>query len=188
MTGVGVQSDADEAVTCPFTGQTYDPDRTGWPLQRVNVESMPSEDDGEVTNALYPAPWVNGHNAFKNDFYSFRDDSHRAFTDRLCCICGDPLNAVVAIAAMSGKRETNGGWGHPRCTQLTVRTCPHFTRQNFETVAWLYEGPGVGCTEGTMSIDDVDMDVAPLTPDALRELARRDPLGLGTSCPIGATA
>lgn len=172
-------------TTCPVTGETYDENRTGWPMQRVNVETMPDE-DGNSTNALFPVPWVNGHNAFANDFYSFRDDCNRAFTERLCCICGDPLNKVVAIAAMGGRNETNGGWGHPRCVQLTVRTCPHFTRNTFETVAWLYEGPGVGCSEGTMSIDVVDMDVSPLTPDALRELSRRDPLGMGT-CPIGAS-
>lgn len=135
---------------------------------------------------FWPAPWVNGEHALKGDFYSFRDDSGRAWTEPLCCICGGELGPVVAIAAMGGVQETAGGWGHPRCVDLSVTLCPHFTDAK-GTVAFLVQDGTIGIVEPvSMSIDEIVPSATPLDRTALRALAKADPAGLAPTnkCPM----
>jgi hypothetical protein len=140
-------------------------------------------DDDQLKEPL-PLPWINGDGPDPDgeaDFYAFRDDCSRAASERLCCICGDPLGRVVTLGAMSGDRLTSGGWGHPRCIHMAVRLCPHFAKIE-GTVAWLHQGPGFGVVEpATFEVDVVSDDALPMSRDALASLAKSDPWG--TSCP-----
>lgn len=155
-----------------------DAERTGLPRPVSTVT-----DRDPVSHALrerrFPTPWINGTHGLRGDFYSFRIDSLRALEDRLCCICGDPLRASVAIGAESGKRRTAGGWGHPRCLVLAVRTCPHFTEAPvpFEVVAYRHTGPGIGVVRPEFAIDDIVETAEPLSLGALVAWAKADPWG-----------
>lgn len=163
-----------------------DNDRTGLPRPMVT----PFGADDLVRDGLLregrklPAPWINGAAGLDGNFLDFRKDVTRAETERLCCVCGDELHELVAIAAMNGERETSGGWGHPRCVALAVRLCPHFLRDDalaWPVVAYLHRGPGVGVTDPTFSIDTIDDAPTPLTRTELTDLARTDPWGHATT-------
>jgi hypothetical protein len=153
-------------------------DVTGLPRPSV---AMALDKGGEKVVRRLPAPWINGQHALKGDFYSFRDDVRRAETERLCCICGDPLRDLVAIAAFGGGLETSGGWGHPRCVNMAVVMCPHFTNERaltWSTVAWLYDGPGVGCSSPMFEdIDEIDLPVTGMSRETLKDLAKDNPWG-----------
>jgi hypothetical protein len=159
----------------------YDPTQVGYPLQRVHRDVLVAarnRSDDLPTMEWWPIPWINGEHGAKGDFYSFRDDMRRAETERLCCVCGNGLHQTIAIAANGGLKETSGGWGHPKCVKLTISICPHFTRQNLTTVAYAYQGAGVGLEgEAEFSIDHIHPDATPLTAEQLTELAAADPWG-----------
>lgn len=137
---------------------------TGLPRPKA-VPGWVEDERGERTTQKKPAlplPWINGDGPDAEgmaDFYAFRDDCRRADTERLCCICGDPLNHYVAIGAQSGERQTSGGWGHPRCIALAVRLCPHFDKfRDGPVVAWLHEGEGIGVDRVMFSVDSPPLD------------------------------
>lgn len=158
-------------------------DRTGLPRPNASP-GWETDADGERTDVrrrALPLPWINGAPDADGsaDFYAFRDDCRRAEVDRLCCICGDALGPLVVIAAMSGAAQTSGGWGHPRCIQLSVQLCPHFRHHDDEPiVAWLHRGPGVGVVEpATFEVDDIVGSADPVGRDELAHLAKADPWG-----------
>jgi hypothetical protein len=162
---------------------TSDNDRLGLP--RPSISPWQTEEEGDTStrsSRRLPTPWINGSAAMDGDFLSFRNDMLRALTERRCCICGDQLNRVIAIAAANGNLETSGGWGHPRCVQMAISLCPHFATeraQAWSTVAWLYEGPGVGCSDPSFGdFDEIDQPVEALARGALKSLAKENPWGL----------
>lgn len=155
-------------------------DRTGLPRPLAMPSPRYPEDPPNPQARALPLPWINGTAPAKGefaDFYAFREDCRRAETDRLCCICGDPLRYFVTVGAMGGDRATSGGWGHPRCIHLSVRLCPHFADLT-ETVAWLHEGDGIGVSlPATFEIDEVLDTARAMDRQDLAWLARTNPWG-----------
>lgn len=156
----------------------------------IETHDFPVDEYGDVeATKRLPAPWINGwHSAVDGDFYSFRDDLQSAHDERLCCICGDAMLGSVAVAAAYGKKQTSGGWGHPRCVTLSVRTCPHFTdpfpvepgsdEPRYAIVAWRWDGDGVGVDRpGFEAEDPVSEGAVPLSWAELRAWAAEEPWG-----------
>lgn len=151
---------------------------TGLPRPVVRVERRKT--DGTVKSESFPAPWINGAFGALGDFFTFRPDMLRSLSESLCCICGDGLAGEVAIAAAHGRKETSAGWGHPLCVLIAVRRCPHFSEAKvpFDTVAWRWNGPGVGVARADFSDTDAIEDGAePLSLDALKAWAKQSPYG-----------
>lgn len=156
---------------------------TGYPLPMVHDHAVYPEgewnEDRRGSREWWPVPWINGDYGLKGDFHSFRDDMDRAETERLCCVCGDPLGLSILLGAISDRHETSGGWSHPKCLRLAVTMCPHFTRKTEEkTFGYLWVGDGIGLTgDANFAVDEVHPDVVPLTREDVNRLAAADPMG-----------
>lgn len=98
---------------------------------------------------ILPVPWINGTCPYRGDWVTF--DETRAVLardERLCAVCGQPLNRI-ALLGRGGDDSTSGPGCHPRCMQLALTACPHFTDPVHAppadpAVAWRVDGPHLG--------------------------------------------
>ncbi len=139
---------------------------------------------------ILPVPWINGTHPYNGDWATF-DESRavQAHQQRLCAVCGQPLDRI-ALLGRSGDRSTTGFECHPRCMQLALTACPHFTDRAEPTaakpaVAWRVDGPHLG----HLATDDhapsyerfqrVVADLPELSARGVQALASIDPWGTG---------
>lgn len=162
-------------------------DAPGWPRPWRMWEPDEWKRERGAMARLLPVPWINGSNIEKGDWLSFPDDRDRAHHDRLCAVCGEHMAGAVVLGAFMGLKETSGPGGHPRCMLMAVLLCPHFQKEREEDapVAWLHRGDGPGyVVEGAwkdepyIGTNDVVPTAEPLTVDALKKLAKAEPLGV----------
>jgi hypothetical protein len=178
--------------------QERSPADTGWPRPKRpwkdGVGDGYHRDSRDKLPDLLPAPWINGTEIeAQEDWHSFRPDAMRAHEERLCVVCGEPLNQSVILGVMDiRRRETSGPGGHPRCIWVAVNSCPHLVELESDTVAWEYVDEGVGYDgpsheDAYGSGERVDDSAHPLTRSQLKSLARTDPLGMDSN-PITAAS
>lgn len=107
------------------------------PVEGVGSRSLPR---------ILPVPWINGVHPFHGDWVTFDEDrAVQAHEKRLCGVCGQPLDRI-ALLGRAGGQSTIGPGCHPRCLQLALTACPHFTAPANESdgdsaVAWRVDGP-----------------------------------------------
>lgn len=137
---------------------------------------------------ILPVPWLNGAHPYRGDWMTF--DAERAIQaheQRLCAVCGQPLNHI-ALLGRRGEGRTAGSGCHPRCMELTLTACPHFTdpaasATSSAGVAWRVDGPNLGY----LMADDqpnpyagtqrVEAGLPELGAREVEVLARADPWG-----------
>jgi hypothetical protein len=129
------------------------------------------------------------------------EKSQRAFHERLCAVCGEPMGGYILLGAYQdpAHRETSGPGCHPRCMVMAVQFCPHFKNPpDDQVVCFRYDGGGDGTwpfkeygpmmegdadwrdEEGPYSMGSVNVSAAatPVTRAELKRLAKSDPLGI----------
>ncbi len=110
------------------------------PAEGIRSQAMPR---------ILPVPWINGAHPYDGDWVTFDENrAAQADHDRLCAVCGQPLNRITLLGR-GGDRSTPGPGCHPRCMRLTLTACPHFTdpadpTAADATVAWRVDGPHLG--------------------------------------------
>ena len=164
-------------------------EQAGLPRPRAFWESHGSR-EGRYASMRLPVPWINGIEDC--DFHTFRADGFRAHTERLCQVCGNPLNKRILLGAYSGNKMTSGPGGHPHCIRLAVNLCPHLRDVVGDTIAWEYIGGGNGyCVHpdgydtfwewadamGWGGGEEIHRSARPLTRDDVAEIAKTDPWG-----------
>ncbi|MFI6030823.1 hypothetical protein [Amycolatopsis magusensis] len=134
-------------------------------------------------------PWINAGSPDDPRWLSFRPDAYTAHTDRLCAVCGEPVEAVMvylnyAEAPEEGTRPlTSGPGAHPVCAEIAVNDCPHLAEQLHRrgpqtVIAWLWTGPGQAYhhTGPLHEVYDEELalvqEVVPCTRAQLRQLCR----------------
>ena len=137
-----------------------------------------------------PVPWINGSHPYRGDWVTFDETrAEQAHRRRLCGVCGQPLEQI-ALLGFRAERITSGPGCHPRCMELTLATCPHFTDPTEPTgagavVAWRVDGPDRGYLRTGDSQKPYEGDqVVPTELPALiahdvQVLAGADPWGTG---------
>lgn len=158
-----------------------------------------------------PLPWINGLHpvwAGVRGFVKMEpgrvDEAKSAGRFGLCVVCGEELGHVRVMGRWRGDKElervtmlTDGPPGHPRCIALAVKHCPHLRALAGEpegdrkgpepdrVVAYVYDGPGPAAMEVPGTNAGIPRVVhpraRPLTPEELRALVSRDPLGVAPS-------
>lgn len=160
-----------------------------------------------------PVPWVVSRAKDAAPAWTdFHDAVGAAHETRCCQVCGEhmPGTVVLLISDVTNVRDdgadelrqvlmTSGPGCHPRCAQLTLRFCPHFTDTlpaAGQPVAVRYDGDGPGYltppggwdADGPFVYDnEIDPAGTPIDVDELRELVSDAPLGT-TRCPAAAPA
>lgn len=146
---------------------------------------------------VLPVPWVNGAHPYDGDWVTFDEvRAVRAHQQRLCAVCGQPLNGITLLGR-AADRITSGPGCHPNCMQLTLAACPIFTNPSDPTdanpaVAWRVDGPGLGylaAGDGEKPYEGLQRVVEGLpefTARDVRLLAGIDPWGTGRSETIDA--
>ena len=139
---------------------------------------------------ILPVPWINGAHPYNGDWVTFDETrAVQARDQRLCAVCGQPLDRI-ALLGRGGDRSTPGSGCHPRCMQLTLTACPHFTDPARPAgvntaVAWRVDGSRSGylaADDHVNSYDDlqrVDAELPELTARDVQALASIDPWGTG---------
>jgi hypothetical protein len=162
----------------------------GWPRPWY-LWTPPSHRAGpELLPRFLPVPWINGSHPYRGDWVSFdKTRSEQAHRRRLCGVCGQPLEQVALLGRRSD-RITSGPGCHPRCMELTLATCPHFTDPPAPldadaVVAWRVDGPRPGyLTAGDQQkpyegVQHVDDELPGLAAHDVQVLAGVDPWGTG---------
>lgn len=160
----------------------------GWPRPWL-LWTPPS--DGVRSQSLpriLPVPWINGTHPFHGDWVTFDEErAAQAHRERLCAVCGQPLERI-ALLGCAGERSTLEPGCHPRCLQLALTACPHFTDPGHLTagdpaVAWRVDEPGQPPTadQGKPYQDRqrVHDGLPSLTDRDVQALATIDPWGTG---------
>lgn len=148
----------------------------------------------QPTGRRLPMPWISGlAPIITGAWASF--DPHRALQaqeQRLCFCCGRQLERLVVLGRYASvdsekKMLSDGPGGHPQCLALAASVCPHLRRQQARdpdvTVAYVYDGPGLGYRPTLDSKNPfsnpvvVDPTAHALTNAQLVGLASHDPLG-----------
>lgn len=135
---------------------------------------------------ILPVPWINGAHPYHGDWVTFDEGrATRAHAERLCAVCGQPLNAITLL----GRGDDNSTFGpgcHPRCMQLTLTACPHFTDSDASihsnaAVAWRVEGTDLGYELGDAreAFKRVVAGLAEMRARDVQALASVDPWGTG---------
>jgi hypothetical protein len=146
---------------------------------------------------LLAVPWViaatrDGDDSVVPDWTTFHPQAVQAHHNRLCQVCGMRMDGLVVLGRADTDRWTSGPGCHPRCMALTLAACPHFLAAGEQdVVAYRYDGDGVGYDTSAddvirasepenvyMSDNPVDAGAVQLTRAQVRDLARRDPLGV----------
>lgn len=163
-------------------------DAPGWPRPWRRWKARLDLPEGVPTERLLPVPWINGGKTLTEDWLAFRADAIEAHDNRLCTVCGETMEGTIVLGRYGTEGKfTSGPGGHPRCLLLAVSLCPHFAIQD-NVVAYAYDGPTPGYRISSYVREDAEqpyVDIAavkhnarPLTREALRELAKRSPLGV----------
>lgn len=170
----------------------------GWPRPRGRYEPRRGMcPDRMPLGGMVAVPWVIAATAGPDgepvpDWTTFHPDSSRAHHQRLCQVCGLAMDGVIVLGRGEQDRWTSGPGCHPRCMALAIAACPHFlSLDDAGVVAYRYDGPGVGyaipaddvfraCEPENVYMSDnpVDESAVELTCAQVRDLARRDPLGV----------
>lgn len=161
----------------------------GWPRPWL-LWTPPA--DGIRSHAMpriLPVPWVNGDHPYHGDWVTLdRTRAVQAQRERLCAVCGQPLNRITLLGR-GGDDSTPGPGCHPRCMQVTLTACPHFTDPALPTdassaVSWRVDGDQLGYQpadeensfEGRQRVAD---GLPELTSRDVHLLAGVDPWGTG---------
>ena len=162
----------------------------GWPRPWYLWTPAADRMGAQLLPRFLPVPWINGSHPYRGDWVSFdKTRSEQALRQRLCGVCGQPLEQITLLGRRTDQ-VTSGPGCHPRCMELTVATCPHFTdppepADADPVVAWRVDGPQVGyVTAGDQQkpyegVQHVDADLPGLMAHDLQVLASTDPWGTG---------
>jgi hypothetical protein len=139
---------------------------------------------------ILPLPWISGAHPYHGDWVTFDEDrAGQAQRERLCAVCGQPLN-LITLLGRADDRTTFGPGCHPCCMQLTLTGCPYFTdpmppRSSHASIAWRVDGPHLGYAaaadpakpyDGPQRVDD---GLPEVTAREVELLAGLDPWGTG---------
>ena len=149
----------------------------GWPRPWLLWMPPPEGLRARLVPQVLPVPWVNGGHPYQGDWVTLDEArAAQAHEERLCAVCGQPLDRVTLLAR-GVDHGTPGPGCHPRCMQLTLGACPHFTDPpepiaGDPLVAWRVDGPDLGYRPA----DDHDQPYQGMRPvaDGLPELTARD--------------
>ena len=169
----------------------------GWPRPWLLWTPPEGGSRAHLLPQILPVPWINGAHPYRGDWVSFDDArADRAHRERLCAVCGQPLERI-AVLGRAGEDSTSGPGCHPRCMQLTLTACPHFTAAGRRVsanaaVAWRVDGPELGYApaedpEGMYAeLQRVADGLPELTVHDVQWLAGIDPWGTGRQDTIDA--
>ncbi len=121
----------------------------GWP--RPWLLWMPPGDGvrSHLMPQVLPVPWVNGGHPYQGDWVTLDEArAAQAHEQRLCAVCGQPLDRVTLLGR-GGDQSTPAPGCHPRCMQLTLGACAHFSdpaerAAGDGVVAWRVDGSDLG--------------------------------------------
>lgn len=151
------------------------------PSHRIGAQLLPR---------FLPVPWINGSHPYRGDWVTFDETrSEQAIRQRLCGVCGQQLDRI-ALLGRRFDRITSGPGCHPRCMELTLATCPHFTdpaeaNAVDPVVAWRVDGSHLGYVAADNDdkpfegVQRVDAELPDLTAHDVRLIAGVDPWGTG---------
>lgn len=183
----------------------------GWPRERMRFKPFSRSPFPNAPEAMLPVLFVGGENQQKNDWLNFDDENLEACRDGACAVCGEPLNRIVVFGAVNRFESNGPPvhprcfaltlkfcphFQHPRW------------KDRRRAVAYVYEGDDYrDALVPAKSVDYVTFKpgkngatdtsdprfllgsqfslkrgtVTPYKREACIDLAKSDPLGLGTS-------